>query len=244
MPGTLERLITAVAHVQPKTVVVLTAGGNVDMSGWIDRVPALLHAWYPGQAGGRAIAEVLFGHVNPSGRLPATFERELEDRSSFDSYHDDDGDRRVALTDGIFGGYRHFDRSGVAPRFPFGFGLCYTSFEIEGLELARGVLEPGEGLELSVLVKNVGARAGAEVVQAYVHELLPSVPRPVKELAGFRKVRLEAGEERRVSVSIAPRAFEFFDVDSAVFKYRPGEFEVLVGRNAADVPLRRKFVVR
>jgi beta-glucosidase len=244
MPDTLERLITAVARVQPKTVVVLTAGGNLDMSEWIEQVPAVLQAWYPGQAGGRAIAEVIFGRVNPSGRLPATFEAKLEDRSSFDSYHDDDGDRRVALTDGIFGGYRHFDRNGKSPRFPFGFGLSYTSFSIEGLELARGVLEPGEGLELSVLVKNVGARAGAEVVQAYIRELSPSVPRPVKELAGFRKIWLEAGEERRVNMSLAPRAFQFYDADAGAFTYRPGEFEVLVGRNAADVPLRRTFVVR
>jgi beta-glucosidase len=204
----------------------------------------VLQAWYPGQAGGRAIAEVIFGRVNPSGRLPATFEAKLEDRSSFDSYHDDDGDRRVALTDGIFGGYRHFDRSGKSPRFPFGFGLSYTSFSIEDLELARGVLEPGEGLDLSVLVKNVGERAGAEVVQAYIRELLPSVPRPVKELAGFRKIWLEAGEERRVNMSLAPRAFQFYDADAGAFTYRPGEFEVLVGRNAADVPLRRTFVVR
>jgi beta-glucosidase len=244
MPHTLERLITAVAHVQPQTVVVLTAGGNVDMSSWIEHVPALLHAWYPGQAGGRAIAEVLFGRVNPSGRLPATFEAELEDRSSFASYHDDDGDRRVALADGIFGGYRHFDRTGTSPRFPFGFGLSYTSFELGSLELERSVLGVGEGLELSVLVKNVGDRAGAEVVQAYVRELAPRVPRPFKELAAFAKVWLEAGESRRVSLSITPRALSYYDVEAGAFACSPGEFEVLVGRNAADVPLRQKLMVK
>jgi len=254
MPDTLEKLVTAVAAVQPRTVVVLTAGGNVHMGGWIHRVAAVLHAWYPGQAGGQAIAEVLFGRVNPSGRLPATFERELADRSSFDSYHDDDGDLRVRLADGIFGGYRHFDRmaleanppdgNAVAPRFPFGFGLSYTRFEQSGLELARGELPFGEALELSLLVKNVGERAGAEVVQAYVRELEPSVPRPPKELAAFLKVWLEAGEERRVTLSIAPRAFQYYDAASSAFTHRPGKFEVLVGPNAAVVPLRRAFILR
>lgn len=244
LPETLERLITEVARVQSRTIVVLTAGGNVDMGGWIDRVPAVLHAWYPGQAGGRAIAEVLLGHVNPSGRLPATFEARLEDRSSFSSYHDDDGDGRVALSDGIFGGYRHFDRSGVAPRFPFGFGLSYTSFSYGALELRRGVLEPGQGLELSLSLKNVGERAGAEVVQAYVSELAPIVPRPVKELAGFRKVWLEPGEERRVALGIAPRAFQFYDVATGAFTYRAGQFEVRVGPNAGELPLRQTFVVK
>jgi beta-glucosidase len=249
MPETLERLVTAVAAVQPRTVVVLTAGGNVHMGGWIDRVAAVLHAWYPGQAGGQAIAEALFGRINPSGRLPATFERELADRSSFDSYHDDDGDLRVRLADGIFGGYRHFDRNAIegnaiAPRFPFGFGLSYTRFEQRGLELARHELERGAPVELSLLVKNVGERAGAQVVQAYVRELEPSVPRPLKELAAFAKVRLEPGEERRVTLSIAPRALSYFDEALGAFTQRPGKFEVLVGPNAAEVPLRQTLVVR
>jgi beta-glucosidase len=203
-----------------------------------------LHAWYPGQAGGQAIAEALFGRINPSGRLPATFERELADRSSFDSYHDDDGDLRVRLADGVFGGYRHFDRNAIAPRFPFGFGLSYTRFEQRGLELARHELERGAPLELSLLVKNVGERAGAQVVQAYVRELEPSVPRPPKELAAFAKVRLEAGEERRVRLSIAPRAFQYFDEALGAFTERPGRFEVMVGPNAAEVPLRQTFVLR
>jgi len=134
--------------------------------------------------------------------------------------------------------------NGIAPRFPFGFGLSYTRFEQRALELSRDELPAGASLELSLLVRNAGERAGAEVVQAYVREVAPSVPRPPKELAAFAKVWLEAGEERRVRLSIAPRAFQFYDEASGAFTYRPGEFELLVGPNAAEVPLRRTFVVR
>jgi beta-glucosidase len=236
----LEQLVLAVARAQPNTVVVLTAGGNVDMSAWIDRVRAVLHAWYPGQAGGRAIAEILLGHVNPEGRLPATFEARLEDRSSFASYHDDDGDRRVELSDGIFTGYRHVDRSGIEPRFPFGYGLGYTSFAYERLELSTTVLSPGERLALTVTVRNTGERAGAEVVQLYVRERNPRLPRPYKELKAFRKVWVEAGASARAVLEIGISALEFFDPDARRWTHQSGEFELLVGPNARDIALRAR----
>ncbi len=242
MHDALERLIKAVIEVQPRTIVVLTAGGNVDMSGWIDQVGAVLHAWYPGQAGGQAIAEILLGTINPSGRLVASFEKRLEDGSSFGCYHDEDGDRRVQLSDGVFTGYRHFDRSGIEPRFPFGFGLSYTSFDYESLELDRASLPPGGELELSVQLRNTGTRAGAEVVQVYVRELAPRLARPEKELKAFRKVWLEAGERRRVSLRIDRRALEFYDPVQHAFTYQPGEFELAIGRNASDIVLRQTFV--
>jgi beta-glucosidase len=237
----LEQLVLAVARAQPNTVVVLTAGGNVDMTAWIDRVRAVLHAWYPGQAGGRAIAEILLGYVNPEGRLPATFEARLEDRSSFDSYHDDDGDRRVALSDGIFTGYRHVDRTGVQPRFPFGYGLSYTSFAYERVELSTTVLSPGERLAITVTLRNTGDRAGAEVVQLYVRELNPRLPRPHKELEAFRKVWVEAGVTARAALEIGISALEFFDPDARRWTHQSGEFELVIGPNARDIALRARF---
>lgn len=237
----LEQLVLAVAQAQPKTIVVLTAGGNVDMSRWGDRVAAVLHAWYPGQEGGRAIAEILLGHQAPSGRLPATFERRLEDRSSFDCYHDDDDDRRVTLADGVFTGYRHVDRAGLQPRYPFGFGLTYTRFEYLALSLSSTTLGAGQELRALVDVRNAGDRAGAEVVQLYVREVAPRLPRPFKELKAFRKVWLEPGAQARVELSIDASALEFYDPERRAWRDAPGAFEILAGPNARDIALRAAF---
>lgn len=239
----LERLVLAVSEAQPNTAVVLTAGGNVDMSAWIDRVRGVLHAWYPGQAGGQALAEILLGRVNPSGRLPATFEKQLRDRSSFDCYHDDDGDRRVALADGIITGYRHFDSAGIDPRFPFGFGLSYTRFEYLGLTLSGATLASGQELRASVELRNAGDRAGAEVVQLYLREIAPRLPRAPKELKAFRKVWLAPGERQRVDLQIDARSLEYFDPASRTWRHDPGEFEILVGPDAGHILLRQAFRV-
>ncbi|MEO8182261.1 MAG: glycoside hydrolase family 3 C-terminal domain-containing protein [Deltaproteobacteria bacterium] len=239
----VEALLLAVAAAQPKTVVVLTAGGNLDMSRFIDRVPAVLHAFYPGEAGGQALAEILLGQVNPSGRLPATFEKRAEDRSSFGSYFDADGDQRVVLEDGIFTGYRHFDRSGIEPRFAFGFGLSYTTFRHAALSLSRERLGAGQSLELHVEVTNTGSRAGAEVVQVYVRDVACRVPRPEKELKGFARVLLEPGESKRAQVVLQEDAFKYYDPEQRRWVLEPGEFEVLVGASATDIRQRAKLVV-
>lgn len=231
----LERLVVEVARVQPNTVVVLTAGGNVDMNRWIDGVRGLLFVAYPGQEGGQAIAEVLLGLVNPSGKLPATFEKQLEDRSSFEFYHDGDGDKHVTLGDGIFTGYRHQDQRGTEPRFPFGFGLSYTSFAYENLRLSSNRIRSGEPVTVTLDVINTGSRAGAEVVQVYVRDVEASVPRPLKELKGFAKVRLEPGERKAVTIDLVPRAFAFYDVVRHDWQIEPGQFELLVGASSRDI---------
>lgn len=237
MQADLDRFVADVAKVNPRTIVVLCAGGNVDMSRWYEDVKGLVHAWYPGQEGGTAVAEVLFGAVNPSGRLPATFETRLEDRSSFDCYNDTDGDKRIALSDGIFGGYRHHDRTGVAPRFAFGFGLSYTTFSYSGLRLSATKMGLTEGLSVKFTVMNTGTRAGAEVAQVYVSDLECRVDRPVKELKGFSKVWLEAGESATVSVTLAPQAFSFYDDRKHAWVTEAGEFAVAVGSSASELKL-------
>jgi beta-glucosidase len=234
----IENLLLEVAKVQPNTVVVLTAGGNLDMSRWIDRVRAVLHAFYPGQAGGQALAEIIFGTVNPSGKLPATFEARAEDRGSFACYFDPDNDGRIELLDGIFSGYRYFDREGIAPRFAFGHGLSYTTFRFSDLHLSSNQIAAGDALELAVRVTNAGARAGAEVVQVYVRDVASRLPRPPKELKGFARIELDAGQSGEARVTLPPQAFEYYDPSMHRWVLEPGEFEILVAASAADVRLR------
>jgi beta-glucosidase len=239
----IENMLLEVAQVQPNTVVVLTAGGNLDMSRWIERVRGVLHAFYPGQAGGQALAEIIFGVVNPSGKLPATFEARAEDRGSFDSYFDSDGDGRIELSDGIFSGYRYFDREGIAPRFAFGFGLSYTTFRFSDLRLSSPRISAGAALDVSVRVTNTGVRAGAEVVQVYVRDVASRLPRPPKELKGFARVELAAGASGEARVQLPSQAFEYYDPAQKRWVLEPGEFEILVAASATDVRLRASVVV-
>ena len=237
MPPDLERLLIAVAKANPKTAVVLTGGGHIDMRTWLDSVPAVLHSFYLGQEGGRAVAEILFGKVNPSGKLPFTAERNLEDRSSFGCYHDSDSDLRVTLKDGVFGGYRHFDRHGITPLFPFGFGLSYTKFAYSNLHVSTDRIKQGERVTVRFDITNSGPVAGAEAAQLYVADPDCSVPRPPKELKGFVKVALEPGETKTVTIESGPEAFQFFHPEHG-WTAEPGRFELLVGASATDIRLR------
>jgi beta-glucosidase len=239
MPAVLEDLLLQVAEVNPNIAVVLTAGGNVDMRRWLDKVKAVLHAWYPGQEGGRAVAEILFGDVNPSGKLPVTFEKRLEDRSSFNCYHDDDHDKHVTLSDGIFSGYRHTDAADVAPQFPFGFGLSYTTFAYENLRVSTPALRRGHVLSVRFDIVNTGERAGAESAQVYVRDEHASLPRPQKELKGFAKVFLQPGARASVTVELDDRAFRFYD-SAQGWQVEPGAFEILIGASAQDIRLRTR----
>jgi beta-glucosidase len=238
MDQMFEQLVTEVAAVQPNVVVVLMAGGNVDMQGWLGKIKGLIHAFYPGEQGGRAIAEILFGCVNPSGKLPITLEKRLQDRSSFESYHDTDGDLRVALSDGIFCGYRYVDAHGIEPEFPFGFGLSYTTFAYENLALSSDRMSHSESVTVRFDIVNTGCRTGAEIAQLYVCDEQASVPRPPKELKGFVRVELVPGERRQVKIVLARRAFEFYDPERHEFRVEPGRFEVLIGASATDLRMR------
>ncbi|HSM31098.1 MAG TPA: glycoside hydrolase family 3 C-terminal domain-containing protein [Woeseiaceae bacterium] len=242
LPPGQDELIRAMAAANERTVVVMTSGGAVDMTGWLDRVPALLQAWFPGQAGGTAIAEILLGETNPSGRLPATFERRWEDNPAYDHYYPEPGTNRIIYEDGIFVGYRGFEQRGIAPLFPFGHGLSYTTFEYRDLEVSPQETADGN-VEVSFSLSNTGDRAGAEVAQVYVADPHAEVPRPPKELKGFVKVRLAPGETRRVTAELDRRSFAYYDVDRQDWTVTPGEFEILVGRSSKDIELRRKLTV-
>jgi beta-glucosidase len=228
----------------PRTVVVLTAGGNVSMAHWLDKVAGLFTAWYPGQEGGTALAEILFGDVNPSGRLPVTFERHWEDNPAHDSYSPEAGEKRVVYQEGIFVGYRGYEKNGTPPLFPFGHGLSYTTFAYSHLAIkpinsgGTSGASGGPRYEVSFDVKNTGRREGASVAQVYVGDKHSQVPRPAKELKGFAKVGLRPGQTKRVAVILDDRAFSYYDADAKQWRAEPGDFDVLVGRSSAQIELR------
>jgi beta-glucosidase len=241
LPGGQDAYIEQVARANPNVVVVLTAGGNVEMSRWLEKVPALLDAWYPGQEGGTALAQLLFGDFSPSGKLPVSFERRWEDNATFGSYFPQKGDKHIDYQEGIFLGYRHFDRSSTKPLFPFGFGLSYTSFEYSGLGMETITTGGDSVVKVTFKVKNTGSREGAEVAQLYVGDAHASVPRPAKELKGFAKVRLRPGETKEIVLSLNRRAFSFFDVKKNDWSAEPGEFAILIGSSSADIKLQKSI---
>ncbi len=243
LPNGQDQLIQAVASVNQHVVVVLTAGGSVDMTGWIDRVPALLDVWYPGQEGGRALAELLFGDADPSGKLPASFERRWEDNPTYHNYYPQNGDKHVAYSEGVFLGYRYYDRATLKPIFPFGFGLSYTKFQYSSLSVTPAASADPDSVTVSFDVKNTGTREGAEVAELYVGDSHASVPRPVKELKGFSRVPLFPGETRHVTLHLNRRSFSYYDVKSHAWKADPGEFAILVGSSSEQIELRGKFTL-
>jgi beta-glucosidase len=234
LPGAQDLLIQKLSAVNKNTIVVVNAGGNIDMRGWLNQVPALLYAWYPGQEGGTALAQILFGEYSPSGKLPVSFERRPEDGAAYKSYYPAAGAKRVAYTEGVFLGYRHFDRSGVKPLFPFGYGLSYAKFQYGDLKLER----EAQHVKVSFTVKNLGDRQGAEIAEVYVGDAHSHVPRPVKELKGFAKVELRPGEEKMVSVVLNRRSFAYYDTAGKGWKVEPGKFTVLVGSSSEKIELQ------
>jgi beta-glucosidase len=238
LPGPQAELIRAVAEANAHTVVVLNCGAPVELP-WIDDVPALVLAYYPGQEGGNALARILMGDVNPSGKLSVTYPKRYEDNPTFVNYP---GGREVHYGEGIFVGYRYYDQKDVEPLFPFGFGLSYTTFDYSDLQVPEAV-QPGEPVEVSVTVTNTGARPGKEIVQLYVADKVSSLARPPKELKGFEKVALDPGESKTVGFVLDQRALSFYDPAQRRWVPEPGAFEVLVGSSSRDIRLSAAFTL-
>jgi len=233
LTGKQDDLIAAVAQANPNTIVVLNCGSPVAMP-WVDAVPAIVEAYYPGQEGGHAVSAVLFGEVNPSGKLTVTFPKQIEDTPAF---HHFPGGRNVYYGEGIFVGYRHYDARNIEPLFPFGHGLSYTEFEYSDL-IVPAETTIGDPLTVRFAVKNIGERAGKEVAQLYVSDLVSSLPRPRKELKGFAKIELQPGETQEVTILLDERAFAFYDPDQQRWIVEPGEFEILLGASSQDIRLK------
>jgi beta-glucosidase len=221
-----EALIQAVAAANRKTIVAVMAGSAVIMEAWRERVSAILAIWYPGMEGGHALADVLLGKVNPSGKLPCSFPAHASDLPQFDR-------DATAITYDLWHGYRLFERDGHAPAFPFGFGLSYTKFRYSGLRLERTELRTGQSLVATIEIANVGSMAGDEIVQLYVAAKGSAVERPAKELKGFARVSLGPGETKTIRIEVPPSELAYYD-SSRGWVVEPIEYEAIIGRHALD----------
>ncbi len=240
LPAEQVELLHAVVEANPNTVVVLNTGSPITMD-WLDKVPAVVQAWFSGQESGNAIADVLFGDVNPSGRLTQTFPVRLQDNPAFLNYPGENG--RVHYGEGIFVGYRYYEKKEIAPRFPFGFGLSYTTFGLSNLQLSKTESDSPE-LNVSVDITNTGGGAGKEVVQLYVRDVASRLIRPLKELKGFQKVHLEPNETKTVNFTLAHDAFAYFDDGRSGWLAEAGEYVIGVGHSSQNVPLHASFTLK
>lgn len=234
LPEGQNILINKVASMHKNVVVVVNAGGGIDFTKWIDNVQGVLLAWYPGQEGGNAVGEILSGKVNPSGKLPATIEKRWEDNPVFNSYYDKGNDtyKRVQYSEGIFVGYRGYEKNNIKPLFPFGFGLSYTTFKYDNLNISK---KDNNKVNVEFDIKNTGKVAGAEVAQVYVRDIKSSVLRPVKELKGYEKVYLKKGETKHVVIELDSSSFAFYDVNKHDFIIESGSFEIMVGSSSDNI---------
>jgi len=238
LPAGQDELIEAVEQANPHTIVVLNTGNPVTMTKWLDKTPALLDMWYGGQEAGTALASILFGDANPSGKLSVSLPKEFKDSPAAANYPG--VNLKVNYAEGIYVGYRYYDTKNVEPQFPFGFGLSYTKFDYSGLKVTPLMLAGGaghSGAVVSLTVRNTGTRTGAEVVQLYVHDGHSKIDRPVHELKGFRRVELKPGESQTVGFTLSRAAFSYWSPETKSWVADPGTFEIQVGASSRDIRL-------
>ncbi|WP_407426156.1 glycoside hydrolase family 3 C-terminal domain-containing protein [Arcticibacter sp.] len=231
MPFRQDKLIKAVLKANPKTIIVLMGGGPIDVSEWIDDAPAVIEGWYPGMEGGNALAKVIYGEVNPSGKLPMTFPRKLNDSPAHKLGEFLGTNGIVKYNDDIFVGYRYFDTYKVKPQFAFGHGLSYTTFGYSEMAVTKA----GKNVIVKVRVKNNGSRAGAEVVQVYVNQNKSELKRPEKELKSFKKVFLKPGESKMVELSLDEDSFKYFHETRNEWVHEAGRYTILLGAASDDI---------
>ncbi len=239
MPFGQDELIKAVIKANPKTIVVLIGGGAIDMTQWVNNVPAIVQAWYPGMEGGNALAKIIFGEVNPSGKLPMTFPKTLEDAPSEKLGMKSKNLNELYYTDDIYVGYRYFDTYKVEPQFAFGHGLSYTTFNYSNLKVEGN----NKKATVTFTLKNTGSVAGAEVAQVYVHQQKSTLARPEKELKSFEKIMLQPGEQKTISLTLNDDAFKYFDDTKNEWVLEPGVFDILVGGSSKAIKLTGKITL-
>ena len=231
LPYDQDKLICELLKVRHDTIITMVAGSPVDMSAWSSQASTLLYSWYAGMEGGYALAEVLFGHVNPSGHLPETFPVSEKDCPAVVLGEFPGGDK-VRYGEGIFVGYRYYDTYDVAPAFPFGYGLSYTDFCLAGLTVKTA---GDKEVEVSFHVSNIGDRAGAAVPQIYVSDKTPKVKKAQKELKAFDKIYLEPGETKQITMQLHADAFSYYDVEQKAFVTDAGTYAILLGKSAGEI---------
>nr|WP_315232952.1 glycoside hydrolase family 3 C-terminal domain-containing protein [uncultured Albidiferax sp.] len=242
LPPGQNELIEAVTKVNPRTIVVLNTGNPVTMK-WLDKVPALLDIWYGGQEGGRALAEILFGDANPSGKLPVSFPYSWEDTPVYGNYPGD-RNRTTTYSEGIYVGYRYYDKRNVRPLFPFGFGLSYSKFEYSKIKIENVKDATGNpDFHVNVTIRNTGKRAGAEIVQLYVHDDHAKVERPIRELKGFQRLALNPGEAKQVNFTLTRQDLSYYSPQASAWVADPGMFQVQIGASSRDIRLRSDLLL-
>ena len=243
LPELQSQMIEDLSRSKKPIIGVINAGGNVEMQSWYPKLSGLLWAWYPGQEGGTAIAEVLFGEINPSGKLPATFEKKWEDNPTFNSYHDDNNDKRVTYKEGIFVGYRGYDKNKTVVQFPFGYGLSYSKFELSDLRVQQSTTKNSK-VKVTCKIKNTSTVDGAEVVQLYIGgKPTKKQIQPIKELKGYEKINLKAGETQTVNFEVSALDLSYFSVAKNKFVFEPSEYNFMVGTSSRDIILEQKLKI-
>nr|MDO8083456.1 glycoside hydrolase family 3 C-terminal domain-containing protein [Candidatus Sigynarchaeum springense] len=243
LPADQVNLIKQTVKQNPRTIVVLVSGTPVGVESWVDSVPAVVQAWYAGQEAGNALASVLFGEVNPSGRMPFTVPKRLQDSpahatvKTYPGIDDEDKGPTVEYAEGIYVGYRHFDKHCIEPRFPFGHGLSYTMFEWKNFRVEPMIVKNGWPIDVFIDITNTGSCPGADVVQVYVEDVESSVDRPPRELKGFEKVFLDPGKTQTVKITLDAKALSYFDEQKNEWVAEPGIFKLHAARSSRDIKL-------
>jgi beta-glucosidase len=227
--------VESISQINQKIVVILAGGAPIELP-WYDKVKGIIHTYLSGQAGASALVDILLGKVNPSGKLTETYPLKLSDNPSFDNFPGNP--LTVEYRESIYVGYRYYDKAKKEVRFPFGFGLSYTTFEYSKLKLHKSQIKENETLKITFNLKNKGSVAGAEVAQLYVSDIAATIFRPLKELKGFSKVFLQPNEEKTITINLEMRAFAFYNTKVHNWFIESGDFEISVGSSSADIKLR------
>jgi len=258
LPQGQERLVRECVAQNPNTVVIVTSGSGIRMTDWSDKARAIVYAWYGGQIGNQALAEILAGKINPSGKLPMTIEKEFRDSPGFgyvprgESLYNDWNSKEekahpvydVDYKEGIFVGYRWYERRNIEPLYPFGYGLSYTDFDYRDLHVSKDVFTENDDITVTFVLKNVGSMQGMEIAELYVQDNESSVPRPVKELKGFQKISLEEGQSKSVSMTLDKEAFSFWNPATQSWYEEKGRFTLLIGPSSKDIRLTKTVELR
>jgi beta-glucosidase len=256
LPEKLEQQVKKISSLNKNTIVIINSGSGIKMTDWVENTAAILYAWYPGQTGYLALAEILSGKVNPSGKLPMTIEKNFEDSPAFgyipqgeniNTNWDDDFNvsfpiHNVEYKEGVFVGYRWYDSKKIEPLFYFGEGLSFTTFIYDNLNISKSIISGENIIAVDFTITNSGKTDGAEIAQLYISDIESSVPRPTKELKGFVKVFLKAGESKKVNITLTKKDFAFWDINLEDWKVEPGEFEICVGASSNDIRLTSKIL--
>ncbi len=258
LPQEMEENILRITSLNPNTVVIVNSGSGIRMTDWYEKAGAILYAWYPGQKGNIALAEVLAGNFNPSGKLPMTIEKEFKDSPGYgyipenadlntnwdDDLNMDSPINNIEYKEGILVGYRWYDAKKIEPLFPFGYGLSYTEFKYDNLKIEPSLFDGNGKVKVFFDITNAGNYDGAEIAQLYVKDIESSVLRPEKELKGFKKVFLKSGETKKVEIEITEKDLSYWDTKTGNWKAEAGDFEILIGASSRDIKLKGKLTLR